>query len=468
MTGLAPDPASFRDPDARVLTLGGRIFRAFSEQGAKRYEALQSSGLLDTLVSRAQIVAMDPISSSEIPGLEDLVPGSRLVLEHPRIPFLSYCYEWPFEMLRAAALLQLDLMDAALEKGFVLKDAKPYNVQFVGHRPVHIDITSFEPREEGSAWTAYTQFCRTFLNPLLLESLTGTPYQPWLRSCLDGIAAEELARLLPLRKKLRRGVFGNVVLQAWLNTKFARLASDMSDKTPAAEVGKPQILKLVSGLRTTIEGLAVRDSADGTWVNYEKENTYDAAAESFKDDFVERALAQAAPSMVWDLGCNTGRYSLIASRHSDHVVALDGDIGAVGALLDRVKREGSDNILCLFVDLLNPSPGQGWDGQELKGLTQRTRPDFCLCLALIHHLAISGNLPLSRFLSWLAGVTSEGVIEFVPKADPMVKRLLRWREDVFDDYRKETFEAELEKHFRIIEQGEVPGSERTLYAFGPA
>ncbi len=214
MTSPVADPASFKDPDARVVSRDGRIFRAFTPRGAERFRALQDSGLFEQLTAGGGLIDAVPVDPSAVAGVEAIVPDVALVVEHPRVPFISYCYEWPFEMLRDAALLQLDLAAAALERGFVLKDAKPYNVQFIGARPVHIDVSSFEPWQEGKPWQAYAQFCRTMLNPLLLEALAGVPFQPWMRSAVEGIAPEELARLLPLRKKLRRGVFSHVSLQA--------------------------------------------------------------------------------------------------------------------------------------------------------------------------------------------------------------------------------------------------------------
>ncbi len=239
-------------------------------------------------------------------------------------------------------------------------------------------------------------------------------------------------------------------------------SSEQSEAT-AIPVGRTQILGLIAGLRASVGRLRARAPGSG-WVRYEQDKSYDDAGQDGKDAFVERALRDAAPKLVWDLGANTGRFSLIAARHAETTVAMDGDPEAVAALYERLRDDGrSGSILPLLIDLTNPSPAQGWGGEELRALTDRGLPDLCLCLALVHHLAISGNVPLSRLVSWLAGITRAGVIEFVPKSDPMVAQLLRWREDVFDDYDVASFERTLSGPFEIREREVVPGSDRVLY-----
>jgi hypothetical protein len=59
------------------------------------------------------------------------------------------------------------------------------------------------------------------------------------------------------------------------------------------------------------------------------------------------------------------------------------------------------------------------------------------------------------------------VVEFVPKDDPMVQRLLLTKRDVYPDYTQPHFEACLEQHFRIEERKGIPESKRTLYSLGP-
>ena len=456
------DPGSFRDPSGGIFIHDGRVYRYFTERGASDFQAVAESGLLDELAKSGAVVTTHSVSQEEFATLGRVVPDIALIVEHPRLPFISYVYEWSFEMLKVAALLYLGVLRASLERGFILKDATTYNVQFVGPEPVFIDIGSFEPYEEGTPWAAYAQFCRMFLNPLLLQSLTGVPFHAWMRSSLEGIAPGDLSRVLSLRSKLRRTVLVNVVLQAWLNRRFAR-ASNASHLVSTHRISKKDVLSLVDRLDKAVSRLKRRRS-DSTWSKYERENSYSPEAQKKKEEFIEHAIMCEKPDTVWGLGCNTGRYSIIASRHASNVIAFDSDTEVVDILYQRVRSE-HPNILPLAVDIFNPSPDQGWSQGERLGLSNRGPADFVVCLALLHHLVIGGNVPIGQFIRWLTGITKSGVIEFVPKSDVMAQELLRWRKDVYDGYIRAEFEAALAEHFRIISQEALPDSERILYHF---
>ena len=457
------DPGSFRDPASGVLLGHNRVYRFFTSEHVADFEALVETGLLDSLVANGAVIETKPLGIEEAPEPYHAVPGVGLVVEHPRIPFISYVYEWPFEMLRAAAIRSLEILQLALEKNLILKDATPYNVQFMGTNPLLIDVGSFERYHEGTPWIGYTQFCRTFLNPLLLQSITGVPFQMWMRSSLEGIDPTHLSSLLPLRHKLRKSVFIDVVLQAWLSRRFA----SRNSKAPSLgerPIPKGVITGLVNRLKKSVTGLKRRGKAHSPWLDYEERCHYEADALQDKDRFVDAALARAKPEVVWDLGCNVGRYSIMAARHASYVVAMDSDEATVGALYERV-RDQHTNILPLTVDLMNPSPSQGWAQEERRGLGERGTAQFALCLALVHHLAISGNVPLQRIVEWLSTITDAGVVEFVPKSDPMVQTLLRTRQDVYSGYTEAAFEEALREHFQITDVARLPNSGRILYLF---
>ena len=460
-----PDPGSFRDPASGVLLGDNRVYRFFASGNVADFEALVETGLLDSFVKSGAVIETKPIGMEEAPEAYRAVPQVGLVVEHPRVPFISYVYEWPFEMLKAAAIRSLEILQVALDKGFILKDATPYNVQFVGTNPLLIDVGSFGRYKEGVPWIGYTQFCRTFLNPLLLQSITGVPFQMWMRSSLEGIDSVHLNRLLPLRHKLRKTVFIDVVLQAWLSRRYSSRKSK-SLSLHEQSIPKSVITGLVNRLTKSVTGLKRQGKGHSPWLNYQEECHYDPEALQDKDRFVDAALARAKPEVVWDLGCNVGRYSIMASRYADYVVAMDSDEAAVGALYERIDRQYA-NILPLAIDLLNPSPSQGWAQRERRALGDRGPADFALCLALVHHLAISGNVPLQRIVEWLSTITEAGVVEFVPKSDPMVQTLLRTREDVYKGYTQAAFEEALREHFQITDVARLPNSGRVLYLFGP-
>jgi ribosomal protein L11 methylase PrmA len=448
-----------------------KAYRYFRRGHTSEFASLLESGLLGRLCGAGQVIESRALTRSEASDLYDLSPDIELVVEHPLIPFISYAYEWPFEMMKDAALLTLNILEESLDSGFMVKDATPFNVQFRGGSPVFIDVASIEPYREGEPWMAYSQFCRTFLNPLLLQSARKLPFQSFLRGSLDGITPEVTNALLPTRKKFRPSIFMDVTMQAWFNQR-ARSGGKkkpqdetVADKKPtAAKIPKAVISGMVKRLTRTVTGLKRPGGGASVWLDYEEHLPYEQEALDYKDRFVAAALDEAKPRLTWDLGANTGRYSMMAAERSDYVIAIDFDEAAVGAMYERTRGKYK-NLLPIVMDFMNPSPNLGWDESERQGLAARGPADFAVCLALVHHLAISGNVPLQRIVNWLAGCARGGVVEFVPKSDPMVQTLLRTREDVFSDYNRETFERHLQERFHIDEAVQIPSSERVLYRF---
>lgn len=168
-------------------------------------------------------------------------------------------------------------------------------------------------------------------------------------------------------------------------------------------------------------------------------------------------------SRAWDLGANTGRYSRIAASAGKRVIAFDIDPAAAERNYREVRAEGRRDILPLVLDLANPSPGIGWAGRERRSLLDRADPDVLLALALVHHLAISRNVPLPMLIALFADLAPWAIVEFVPKDDPMVRRLLASRRDVFPDYTLEAFRAAAGQRFEIMRESAIDDSPRVLF-----
>ena len=457
-TGL--EPGSFRDPDSRVFTADGRVLRLLSEQGLADWRALSSSGLLDEL----PVVGTREVKADVPEALHD---GVAAVLEHDVIPFVSYPYEWTFSMLRDAALLQLELLRRAIEKGLILKDSTPYNVQFRGAAPVFIDVGSFEQLREGEPWAGYRQFCMLFLYPLLLQAWKDVPFQPWLRGSLEGIAPRELRNLLSARDLLRRGALSHIVLHDRLERRYEEREADLKGELRKAGFKKELILANIRGLERLIGRLRWEPDRS-TWSEYGPHTTYTAEDAEQKARFVADAAAEEQPRLVWDLGCNDGRHSRIAADHAEHVVAMDADNLVVDRLYRALRDERETRILPLTVNVVDPSPALGWRGQERRPLLDRGRPDLTLALALVHHVSISGNVPVAEFLDWLHGATRSLVIEFVSPEDPMARRLLaRKRPGDHPDYRADWFERCLNERFEVVRSHQLAAGARTLYLARP-
>lgn len=413
-----------------------------------------------------RLVGTEPVDGEN--GLPDL-PAERpaAVLLHERIPFVSYPYEWTFGMLQDAALLQLELMREALEEGLILKDATPYNVQFRGARPQFIDIGSFERLREGEPWSGYRQFCMQFLFPLMLTAYKGIRHQPFLRGRMDGITAEECRALLSFRDRFRRGTTTNVFLHARLDRREPETGQDVKAELRRAGFKTELIKANVRKLEKVVRALdwKVRGS---TWSDYGATTSYTEEGAEEKARFVREVVETRSWGQVWDLGCNTGRFSRIAAERAEGVVAVDLDEVVVEGLYRTLRKEGNTKILPLTMSLSDPSPALGWRGAERPRFEDRGRPDLTLALALVHHVAITDNVPLRDFVAWLAKPAGSLIIEFVDRDDPMAASLLsRKAPGSNPDYNRDEFERCLREHFTIERQAEVPPATRTLYYARP-
>jgi SAM-dependent methyltransferase len=181
-----------------------------------------------------------------------------------------------------------------------------------------------------------------------------------------------------------------------------------------------------------------------------------------KESIVEAMLGDVGGSVAWDLGANVGRFSAIAARLGRRVVAWDADPAASELHYRRLKEAGDGSVLPLVQDLVNPSPSLGWAGAERAGF-ERSDADVILALALVHHLAISNNVPLEAIASLFARLAPNAIIEWVPKDDPMARRLLASRRDIFPDYSQVGFERAFGTRFRVVARTPISGSTRVLY-----
>jgi hypothetical protein len=447
-----------------VFTTPDGVFRALSPGGLEDWQALADSPLWRELQEEGLVVATEPTA---LDGASELLAAEAAgVLRHERVPFVSYPYEWPFAMLKDAALLQLELNQRALRAGLALKDASPYNVQWHGSRPVFIDVGSFERLRPGEPWIGYRQFCMLFLYPLMLQAYKDLPFHAALRGSLDGISPPD-ARALLAGERFRKGVLSNVLMHARLESRYAGAEgrevkremrrAGFNTELLAANFGKLE--KLVKALEWK--------AGDTAWTSYAEDNTYDGDAAALKTQFVREAAARRRSRLTWDVGCNDGHYARVAAEFADLVVAIDADHATVDALYRGLREERREDVLPLVMSVTDPSPDLGWRGRERASLERRGMPELALCLAVVHHVCITGNVPVREFLDWLRSLNTALVIEFPDRSDPMVQRLLSGkREGSNPDYEKTVFERALGERFTI--DGSAPVTEtRTVYEARP-
>lgn len=428
---------------------------------AQSYEFCRDQGILAAAVEAGYLVATEETTTDGLP-----VQGAAYVLEHERIDYVSFPYEWGFSQLKAAALHHLDFQLWLLDRGAALSDASAYNVQFAGPRPVFIDALSMVPYQPGQHWAGYRQFCEQFLNPLLLRALRGVAHNTWFRGNLEGIPIEDLAAILRLRDRLSLNVLVHVVLHARLQRKARENPQAAQARASAArKLSKRAFQGLLRNLRNWIARLRPKGAGATTWADYATHNTYDSEEARAKAAVIANFVSREKPAAVMDLGCNTGDYSVVALENgARRVVGFDFDQSTVDVAFDRAQA-GKLTFLPLWLDAANPSPSIGWQQGERPGFIERADADAVLALAFEHHLAIGRNIPLAQVVDWIVSIAPKGVIEFVPKDDETVRFMLAGREDIFADYDEESFRFALEARAKVTGRTVVSASGRVIYSY---
>ena len=446
-------PASFRDPNGFLFSRDGVLYRQVNRSYEREYARLIDSGLYDKLVDVGLLIPH--VEVDQVPAESD---AAYKVIEPERVPFISYPYEWSFGQLKDAALATLSIQRRALKRDMSLKDASAYNIQFVRGKATLIDTLSFELYKEGQPWVAYRQFCQHFLAPLALMALKDIRLNQLLRVYIDGVLLDLASELLPWKTRFNFGLLTHIHIHAGAQKRYA----GEEVKSRGGTMGRQAMIGLISSLDAAIRKL--NWNPGGTeWGNYYDITNYSDAAFEHKKELIGEWTGRVVPAMTWDLGGNTGVFSRVVSEKGRYVVSFDIDPTAVEQNYRQMKGEETQNLLPLLLDLTNPSPALGWANRERDSFGERGPADMVLALAVIHHLAISNNVPLPQLADFFADTGKWLVIEFVPKSDSQVQKLLASREDIFPSYTREGFEAAFSQRFKVHEAVPVRESERVLY-----
>jgi hypothetical protein len=455
MMSHALSAVSFRDPAGFVYRQQGDLRRQVNLVYREHYDQLMASGLYEELARDRLLIPHEE--------LEDLAwePGLAYKVIRPEpIEFISYPYEWSFSQYQDAALATLEIQRRALGRGMTLKDCSAYNVQFQRGRPIFIDTLSFEAYREGSPWVGYRQFCEHFLAPLALMSLKDHRLNQLARANIDGIPLDLAVRLLPIRSRFRWGLLMHLHLHASLQKAHAHRA--VPPAGARMRIGRGAVLGLIDSLESAVRRLRWRPSDRG-WASYDQDLPYTPEEFELKGRLIRELLDRAQARTVWDLGANTGAFSRIASEMGLSTVAFDFDPACIDRIYLEARDRGETRLRPLVLDLFNPSPGSGWFNRERASVFDRGSPDVVMALALIHHLAFTGNQPLDNQAEFFRTLAPWLVIEFIPEADPQVRSLSARRLGAHHEYNRDTFEKCFGKHFSIILAEPVTELGRTLY-----
>ena len=440
---------SYRDPNGRVFSWDGGLYRTIHRNAATFYRGLFDKGIIEKLIDEGFLVETEPTSLSLGEG--------DFVVRHKRLPFVSYFFEWAPSMLRDAALHTIDLSLKLAENNLGITDLHTANVIFDGPKPYFVDLTAIEPVDDlNQSLPSYSiqTFRQFFVYPLrLMAKGWGRPTRLLLHDFDYGIHEKEYHELLNCSpysmvfSKLRQ--VKHLVPQGGrqLARKVVARATRIAAGTATRSISR---VKQLHGLRQEILAVNV-DLPRTEWTDY-YENDFpsfdDPVTWGNKRKNVVRVLSELKPPTVLDMGSNRGWYSQLAARRGAKVVAFDVVESSVELLYRDVKKSGV-NVLPLVMDVKNPSPALGVLNSWLPNATERLRCDLVLCLALTHHLALREYLTFAQISELLSALAKRWlIVEFVPREDYWCKQM--WPERV-PEYTLDAFQFALSKHFRKVE-----------------
>ena len=458
---MIEESGSFRDPAGTIFYINDRIFRKINKVGANRVNFLENKKILNESIKADYLIQTKILSDDEKNKLN--LNLSDIILEHKKIPYISYPYEWSFNQLKTAAIFHLDFNLFLLDLGATLIDASAFNIQYIGSKPIFIDTLSIEKYKDGEPWKGHKQFCENFLNPLILKSKKGIKFNNWFKGNLEGIQTDDLDKILNIFDKFSYNIFIHVYLLNKLDQKFTSNKS-LKPINKKKNFSKKNLVLILKQLKRFISKLEDHKSIS-TWDDYSKNNSYTELEENKKKQVVKDFIKKNNFNLIADLGCNDGEYSELSLKNGcKSVIGFDFDINTINQAHKKALTKNL-NFLPLFFDASNPSGNIGWNEKERKSFKTRAKFDAILALAFKHHLAIAKNIPLKEVINWLVSLAPTGLIEFVPKNDLTIIKMLELKGDIFPNYTIENFENALSLKSKILSKNKVSDSGRILYEF---
>jgi hypothetical protein len=443
-----------------VFEKDGTLYRQVNNIFKEDFDHFISSGCYDHLVEKQWLVFHEEIVKNFTGS-----PDWYKTLKPQRVPFISYPYEWCFDMLKDAALLTLQLAEECTQFGIILKDATLFNIQWLDGKPVFIDTLSFERYDASQPWIAYRQFCESFLSPLLLMHYSHQPLQSILLVHPEGIPLSITRSLLPWRSKFSFYTYLHIHMHERLASRSTgKEVHPQNSRVPGkGGFSEKKIHRLLDSLRSLILSLQWKGDATAWDQYYEEANQRDDYVLQKKKIIIEWVSELPRPLTAVDLGANEGAFSFLLAAKNIKTIAADSDHSTINKLYQKIKKEKEKNILPLLINLANPTSATGLNNRERISFIERTNCDLGLALALVHHLAIGKNIPFEKLAELFENLADHFIIEFIPKTDKKVKFMLQQKKDIYNNYHEENFVRSFEKYFSIQKKHEIGDSGRILY-----
>ena len=453
---------SFRDPAGQIYEINKRVIRIVKKSGAQRYNYLKSINIIEESIKKGFLIQTKDVTDEFKKINND--QNNFYYLEHEKLDYISYPYEWGFHQLKDAALHHLNFQLFLLERNCVLIDSSAFNIQFINNKPIFIDLLSLDKYVIGDYWKGHSQFLQQFLNPLLLKSLKGIDYNNWYKGNLDGIKTTDLNKLLSFKNKLSVNILISVILLSKLDNDNKINPQKALDKIKnKKKLSKNSYKSILLQLKKWITKLRPKEEKT-VWDNYSKLNTYKNEEQKIKLKLINEFSKKYRPDLLADIGCNDGMYSFESiTAGAKKVIGFDIDLNSLNRAY-LISKKNNLNFLPVYLDAMNPSTNLGWNEMERLGFNKRTNFDCMIALAFEHHLALANNVPLDEMVKWLLKIAPHGLIEFVDKEDETIKKMLALKGDIFPDYNIDNFEKNISLQSKIKNKTQISKT-RVLYEF---
>ncbi len=461
MNNINFEKGSFRDPTGNIFYKDGRVYRLINNSGLNQYYSLKNANIIQESIDKKFLIPSKEVKFEN--SINDFFVD-KIIIEHQKINYISYPYEWSFDQLKDAAIHHLEFHEFLLQNNFTLTDASAYNIQFIGAKIYFIDLLSLKKYNEGDYWVAHKQFCENFLNPLILKSIKNVDFNNWFRGNLEGISTKDLNSVLSFKDKLSLNMLTHVVLLNYFDQKVLSKKKIDLNKIRNKKLSKRAFLLILKNLKKFIKNLKQKKSKT-VWDDYSKVNTYNKQEEDLKKKLVSEFASKYKFNSLLDLGCNNGTYSKICLDNGcKQVIGFDYDLNTINEGYLKAKKDNLD-FLPLYFDASNPSSDLGWYQNERMGFLRRLNFSGMISLAFEHHIAIAKNVPLDQTIEWLTKTAPYGLIEFVPKEDETIKKMLFFKGDIFKDYNEENFVKILQKKAQITSTNVISKSGRKIFEY---
>lgn len=437
---------SFKEQSGFIFKSNDEFYTQINQCHRQDFEFLMSSNLYRSLVSRELLI---PHKEADLKV--DMLECYKII-KPKALPFVSYPYEWSFSQLKDAALLTLFIEKTALSYGMTLKEASAYNIQFYNNKPIFMDILSFEKYKKYSQWSAYRQFCESFLAPLALMAYKDIRLGEFLKMHLGGIPLDLASSLLQKPTKFNFSVLTHIHMHA------------KSQKTHQDNVNISMLgLKaLIKSLERAVKSIKLPE-AEEQWGSYQHNTHYCDVYFKQKHDIIREYIKLLKPESVVDFNANIGEYSRIASDRNVFIISADANPLAVEHNYLTAKKNKEKNVMPILLDLTNPSPAIGWANKEFESFSKRIFTDTVIAMDLIHHLSITHSLPFEDSADFFAQSGKSLLVEFIPKTNPITQELIACKKDSFVNYTCECFEQAYSKYFDIKDARSIPNCGSTIY-----